>query len=101
MPQRHLPDDETAPVVANEDRLVDFEMIEQPDEITGQVLHVIGLDRLGLVGRAITALIRCNHPDAGLAQRLDLVTPGERDFRPAVAEDDRRPVGVWPRLAIT
>ena len=92
--QRHLPDDEAAPVVADEDRLVDLEMVEQADEIAGQVLHVVVLDRLGPVGRAIAALIRRDHPDAGLAQRLDLVTPGKRDLRPAVAQDDRRLVGL-------
>ena len=68
MPQRHLPDDEAAPVVADEDRLVDLEMIEQADEIAGQMLDVIGLDRLRPVGRAIAALIRRDHPDAGFAQ---------------------------------
>ena len=100
MAQRHLPDNETAPVVADEDRLVDLEMVEQSDEVAGQVLHVVVLDRLGPVGRAIAALIRRDHPDAGLAQGLDLVTPGKRDLRPAVAQDDRRLVGARPRLVI-
>ena len=68
MPQRHLPDDEAAPVVADEDRLVDLQMIEQADEIAGQMLDVVGLDRLGPVGRAIAALVRRDHPDAGFAQ---------------------------------
>jgi hypothetical protein len=58
MPQRHLPDDKAAPVVADEDCLVDLEMVEQSDEVAGQMLHVVGLDRLGPVGRAIAALIR-------------------------------------------
>ena len=93
MPQRHLPDDEAAPVVADEDRLVDLEMVEQADQIAGEVLDVVGLDRLGPVGRAIAALIGRDHADAGLAQRLDLVAPGKRDLRPAVAEHDRRRVG--------
>ena len=70
MPQRHLPDDKAAPVVADENRLVDLEMIEQADEIAGQVLHIVGLDRLRPVGRAITALIRRDHPDSGLASAL-------------------------------
>ena len=100
MAQRHLPDDEAAPVVADEDRLVDLEMIEQPDEIAGQMLHVVGLDRLGPVGRAIAALVRRDHADAGLAQRLDLVTPGKRHLRPAVAEHHRRRVGLRPRLVV-
>ena len=75
MPQRHLPDDEAAPVVADEDRLVDLEMVEQTDEIAGQVLDIVGFDRLGPVGRTIATLIRRNHPNAGLRQRLDLMPP--------------------------
>jgi hypothetical protein len=46
MPQRHLPDDEAAPVVADEDRLVDLEMIEQCDEIAGEMLDAVVLDRV-------------------------------------------------------
>ena len=60
------------------------------DEIAGQMFEVVVLDRLGPVGRAIAALVRRDDADAGLAQRLDLVTPGERDLRPAVAKHDRR-----------
>jgi hypothetical protein len=47
MAQRHLPDDEAAPVVTDEDRLVDFEMIEQRDEIAGQMFKVVILDLFG------------------------------------------------------
>ncbi len=65
MAQRHLPDDKAAPVVADEDRLVDLEMIEQADEIAGQVLDVVGFDGFGPVGRAVAALIRRDHPNAG------------------------------------
>src|SRR4030081_2955679 len=93
MPQRHLPDDKTAPVVADENRLVDFEMVEQADEIAGQMLDVIGLDRFGSVGRAVTALIRRNYPTSGSSQRRDTVTTRKRDLRPAVAENNRRRVG--------
>ena len=98
--QRHLPDDEAAPVVADEDRLVDLEMIEQADEIASQMLDVVVLDRLGPVGRAIAALVRRDHANAGLAQRLDLVTPGERELRPAMAQHHRRRVGLRTGLVI-
>ena len=57
MPQRHLPDNKAAPVVADEDRLVDLQMVEQADQIAGQVLDVVGLDRFGPIGRAIAALV--------------------------------------------
>src|SRR3954469_3550573 len=86
MPQRHLPDDKAAPVVADENRLVDLEMIEQADEIAGQVLDVVSLDRFGTVGRTKAALIGRDRANAGLAQHLELVAPRKRDLRPAVAE---------------
>jgi hypothetical protein len=84
--------------VADEDRLVDPEVIDQANEIAGQLLDVVGLDRLGPVGRAITALIRRNHADAGVTQRLDLVAPGKGKLGPAVAKHDRRGVGLRSRF---
>src|SRR5450432_1532614 len=75
-------------------------MIEQADQIAGQMLDVVGFDRLRPIGRTVTALVRCDHPDAGLAQCLDLVAPGKRQFRPAMAEYQRRLIGVRPRLVI-
>src|SRR5579863_2245367 len=94
MSHRHLPDDKSAPVVSDEYRLVDLQIIEQTDEIAGQVLEVVGCDRLRLVARAITTLIRRDHPNTRLAQRFDLMTPGKRDLRPAVAENERWFVGL-------
>ena len=75
MTQRHLPDDKSAPVVADENRFFDSELVKQTYEIAGQVLDIISLYGVGPIGQAIAALIRCDHPNAGLAQRLDLVTP--------------------------
>ena len=97
---RHLPDDEPAPVVTDENRLVDPEMIEQPDEVAGQMLEVVSLDRLGAVGRAVAALVRRDHPDARFAQRLDLITPGEGEFRPAMAQHQRRLVRLRTRIVV-
>src|SRR5450631_2747477 len=98
--QRHLPDDEAAPVVADEDCLVDLEMGEQADQIAGQMLDVVGFYGLRTVGLALAALIRRNHPDAGLTERLDLVPPRKRDLRPAMAEDDRRRIRLRTRFVI-
>jgi hypothetical protein len=64
------------------------------------MLHVIGLDRLGPVGRAIAALVRRDHADTRFAQRLDLVAPGERQLGPAMAQHHRRLVGDRARLVI-
>src|SRR4029077_15824860 len=75
-------------------------MVEQADEIAGQVLEVVSLNGLGPIGRAIAALIGRNHPDPGGSQRLDLGAPRKRDLRPAVAEEDRRGVGFRAGLVI-
>nr|WP_308699867.1 hypothetical protein [Salmonella enterica] len=58
--------------------------------------YVVVFDRLGPVARAIAALVRRDHADAGVAQRLDLVTPGKRQLRPAMAQHHRRLVGPGP-----
>ena len=100
MPQRHLPNDEAAPVVADEDRLVDLQMIEQGDQIAGEMFDTVALDGAWLVGGAIAALVRRDDTDASFAQRLDLVPPGECEFGPAVAEDHRRRVGLWTGVVV-
>jgi len=73
-------------------------MVEQADEIAGQVLDVVSFDGFGPIGRAVAALIRRDHPNPGGGERLDLVAPRKRDLRPAMAENNRRRVGVRPRL---
>jgi len=45
-------------------------VVEQPDQIAGQVLDIVGLDRLGPLGRAVAALVRRDHPDAASASAL-------------------------------
>ena len=104
MHQRHLPHDDAAPVVADEDRLVDAEMVEQPDQIPRQVRHVVLRDRplpLGPFRQAIAALVRRDGPDPRRLAGLQLMTPGKGELRPAVAEDHRHAVptlGVLPHL---
>ena len=100
MAQGHLPDHETAPIVADENCLVDMQVIEQADQVAGQMLEVVGLDRSGAIGRAVAALIRRDHADAGRRKRLDLMPPRERDLRPAMAQHQRRRVSLWPRLVV-
>jgi len=75
-------------------------VIEQADEIAGQMLDVVGLDGFGPVGGAIAALIRRDHPDSSIAQRLDLVTPRKCDLRPAVAENNRRRIRFRARFVV-
>jgi hypothetical protein len=85
MAHRHLPDDEAAPIVADENRSLDPQMVEQRNEIAGEMIEVVIVDRRWPRGVAIAALIRCDHADAGLAQCPDLMSPRERQLGPAVA----------------
>jgi hypothetical protein len=87
--QRHGPDDDAAPVVASEHRLFDAEMVQKADQIAGQMFHVIGLDRVGSIGQAVTALVGRDHPAPGRGQGRDLVSPGIGELRKAVAQHDR------------
>jgi hypothetical protein len=99
--QRHLPDDEAAPIVTDKNSLLDPEMIEQFDEIAGELFDVVGLHRLRSVGLAVAALVGRNHAQARLAEGLDLMTPGIGDLGPAVAEHDRRRIRLRAGLVIS
>ncbi len=90
MAQWHLPHDKPAPVVADEDRLFDSQMIEQSHQIGREILDVVGFHRLRTIRRAVAALIGCNDMNPRLTQRLDLVTPRKRNLGPAVAQHHRR-----------
>ena len=43
--QRHLADDHRAPVVADEDRLLGADVVEQAEQVVGEVVDVVVLDR--------------------------------------------------------
>ena len=49
--QRHLPDDHRPPVVADEDGPLRTEVVEQAEEVVGQVDDVVVVDRVGPVER--------------------------------------------------
>ena len=51
MIDRHLPDDEAAPIVTDENRLLDPEHVEKTGKIAGQMRHVVGLRTSG--GRVV------------------------------------------------
>ena len=73
--KRHLPDDEAAPVVADEDGLGDAQVVEQPHQVGRQLLQVVGLHLGRRVGGAETALVGRDHAQPGVGQRADLVAP--------------------------
>ena len=90
MPQGHVPDYKATPVMADENGLIDLQMIEQPHEIAGKMLDVVRLHSFRPIGRTIAALVRGNHSNSCGAERLDLVAPGKRNLRPAVAKNEGR-----------
>ena len=56
--QRHLPDDEPTPIVTDKNCLVDFQMIEQGNQVSSEIFDAVGFNRFRPFGRAITAMIR-------------------------------------------
>src|SRR6185369_14186215 len=92
MEDRHRPGDEAAPVVADEDGTLDFERIEEANQIAGELGEPVGLDRGRGAAPAITALIGSNGAKSRPGDRLELMAPPEGEVRKAVTEDDRRPV---------
>ena len=95
--QRKAPADDAAPIVADNDRLVDLEMVEQMRDVAGQVFEVVGLNLGRARRRAIAALVGRDDAPARLGESLDLMAPGEGEFRPAVQQDDGRRVGLAGR----
>lgn len=49
MPHRHPAGHDAAPVVPGEDGALDAERIQQRGQVVGEMLKVVGLDRLGRV----------------------------------------------------
>ena len=93
-----LPHDIAAPVVADDDRLVDPKMVEDSDDVAGQTVDGIGLDLRRTVARAVAPLVERDGAKTGLAQSLNLATPGEGDLRKAVAEHKRGRIVARPRI---
>ncbi len=88
MQQGQSPDDERAPVMADEGGVFVSVVVQKCDEVTRQVLDVVvrHFDRAGRI--AVTPLVRCDDVVAGRGEGGHLVAPGEGVLRPAVAEHD-------------
>ena len=65
-------------------------MVEQAQQITGDVLHIVGARVRGGLGLAHTPQIRSNHPETGLRQLGNLPVPTEPEMGEAVAQHHRR-----------
>src|SRR5215472_6419125 len=59
-------------------------------QIADRVKDRVLIDRLGPVALAVAEHVRGNDMEARLSQRVDLAAPGVRDFREAVAEQNKR-----------
>ncbi len=87
-----MPGDRRAPVVTDDDRPIGAERVHDPDHVAGQMEERVGVDRLGPVGLAIAAHVGRDGMVAGLGQRLELMAPRIPALRPAMAEEDERPL---------
>ena len=90
MQQRGVPHDHGAPVVADEHRLLDADVVEQADKVAGQRMDVVVLDGIGSAGAAVPALVGGEHVIAGVRENRDLVAPRIRQFRESVGQHDQR-----------
>jgi hypothetical protein len=78
--------------VADEDPPLLAEVVEDRDQVAGEVVDVVGLDVVGPARPAVAALVEGNGPVAGGGQGGDLVAPGVGEIREAVDQHDREPV---------
>ena len=63
------------PVVADPDGALGADVVEQADDVGGQLVDVVGVDRIGTRRTAVAALIGRQHVVAGRGEHRDLVTP--------------------------
>ena len=87
----HGPDDEAAPVMADEHRLFETEFVEQANEVAGQLIHAVGRDRFGCGGTAVAALVGRDRPEPGRRDGRELVPPRVGQLGESVGEDDGGP----------
>ena len=62
------------------------DVVEQADQVGGQVVNVVGVDRIRTRRAAVAALIGCQHVIAGLGQGRDLVPPRVGEFGKAMGQ---------------
>jgi hypothetical protein len=98
--QGQLPHDDRAPVVPDEDGLVDAELVEDADEVAGEVEDVVGLDRLRAARAAVAPLVRREDPVAGSGQRRDLAPPRVGELGEPVGEDDGGPLALVDHVEV-
>ena len=81
-----------APVVTDQPRLLDAEMVEQADHVAGEHVHIVGRDAPRFIGQVVAALVGDDDAEARRCQRGDLLPPANPEFGEAVQQNDRRSV---------
>ena len=85
--QRRIPHHDGTPVVANPDGALGADVVEQADDVGGQLVNVVGLDRIRTRRAAVAALIGSQHVVAGVGEDRNLVPPGVGQLGKAVGQD--------------
>src|ERR1700677_1985204 len=86
----HRPDDRRSPIVADPDRLLCAEGVEQLDHVGDdgflRIVLVAGVD----AGAAIPSHVRRNRSETEVGKYRKLIAPRDGQLRPAMQKDDRR-----------
>jgi hypothetical protein len=90
--QRGVPGNRRTPVVADNGGRARAERCNQRHHVADSVEDAVGRDILGRTALAEAAHVGGGDTKAGRRERLDLVTPGIGQFRPAMAEQNKRAV---------
>lgn len=93
MQLRRTPHHRGTPVVADQHRRLGADVVEQADQVAGQVDDVVVADAFRAGAASVTALIGCQHVVTGSGQRRDLATPGIAEPWEAVCQHHDRCAG--------
>ena len=81
--------------MADNDRLLFAERRDQRNHVADEVEYAVGTDLGGRAGAAEAAHVRRDNVKTGRGDDGDLVPPGIRQFRPAMAEQHQRTLALF------
>jgi hypothetical protein len=81
--------------MADDHRLLFTERRNQRDHVADKIEDAVGVDVGRRAGAAEAAHIRCNYAETGFGNGWDLMPPGIRQFRPAMAEQHQRTLALF------
>ncbi len=87
--RRDHPRERGAPVVANEDDLLAAERVDDRDDITHEVMHLVVIDIAWFVALAASAQVRDGHAKTGVYEQRRDVVPKSGGIGPTVKEQRR------------